>query len=75
MSARDWGYRPGDDGYEYPGDVPDDEPGAEPEPPQMCYLDGYGQCMDYGQCRFFGCYHKGMWRWAKPDPNAPAPQF
>ena len=86
MSARDWGYAPGDSGYDYHDDDPEriwastahtaDDEDDDPSPRQNCYLDGYGKCVDFEQCRYFGCYHRGMWRYRSDDTNDDTdPQF
>jgi hypothetical protein len=79
MSARDWGYAPGDSGYEYPDDDPEGfwistQPVTEEDedaPRQQCYLDGYGECVDFEQCRYYGCYHRGTWTFPRYDDREP----
>ena len=63
---------PGDDGYEYPDDGDDYD---DPDPLDMCHLDGYGECVNRGQCMYFGCYYQGMWKWPRNDKDAPDPEF
>lgn len=57
---------PGDSGYDYPDDdEPADDDEREPDP--SCYFDGYGPCVNRGNCMYFGCYHQGMWSYPRVD--------